>query len=250
MLKQRSSWIGRRFGAIDEKTLGSLGEVGVIAWPDIVREYRVGGDVMTYRLIEDIERSAERIAEIFRNGADEMVGNSDIEWHQHPGRIVEMVATGDWNFYGCYLEGELIMAESMRILRGDAMMEWVWGCTDPRHRGKGAMRNVGAYNDLVVAASGAQLGSVWVVTSHPYSQMAAEQAGYSPMGCFIGKRLYGGSDGRYYRHTLILYAKLYGVANERLQGWDDMHLTDRAARVVGVVRGLWEEAEKSERGPE
>lgn len=142
MLKQRSSWIRRRFGAIDEGTLESLDEVGAISWPDIVRDYEVDGATLTYRLIADIERSAERIAEIFRNGADEMVGNSDIEWHQHPERIIEMVATGDWNFYGCYLEGELIMAESMRILRGDAMMEWVWGVhrSPPPRQGGHAQR--------------------------------------------------------------------------------------------------------------
>jgi hypothetical protein len=70
--------------------------------------------------------------------------------------------------------------------------------------------------------------------------MAAEQAGYTPMGCFIGKRLYGGSDNLYYRHTLILYAKLYGAGKLHLQDWAGMELTEKAARVAGLVRELWD----------
>lgn len=242
MFESRHTWIRRRFGDLDEGILGNLADVGEIVWPDIVREYEVEGSLLTYRLISDIERSAERVAEIFRNGADEMVGNSEIDWHHHPETIIERVGSGDWNFYGCYAGEELIAAESMHAVRGDAMMEWVWGCVDPVHRGQGAMRNMGAFNDLVVGLSGAQIGAVWVVTTHPYSQMVAEQAGYVPMGCFIGKRLYGGSDGRYYRSTLILYAKLYGPGSEHLQSWESMRLTDKAAEVVGLIRGLWEEA--------
>ena len=84
--------------------------------------------------------------------------------------------------------------------------------------------------------SGAQAGSVWVVTTHKYSQMAVEKAGYMPMGCFIGKRIYGGSDNRYYRHTLIHYAKLYGPGKRHLQNWDSMQLTDKAAKLVNVVK--------------
>ena len=82
------------------------------------------------------------------------------------------------------------------------------------------------------------MGSVWVVTTHKYSQMSVERAGCTPMGCFVGKRLYGGSDNRYYRHTLIHYAKLYGETQRHLQKWEDMELTERAKKIVDVVRAL------------
>jgi hypothetical protein len=113
---------------------------------------------------------------------------------------------------------------------------------DPQYRGRGVWQNIGLYTDKIVELSGAQVGSVWVVTTHRYSQMSVERAGYVPMGCFIGKRLYGGADNRYYRHTLIHYAKLYGAAHRHLQNWDGMHLTKRAAGLVARVKADWLEA--------
>ncbi|MFC1824559.1 hypothetical protein ACFL9T_17775, partial [Thermodesulfobacteriota bacterium] len=97
--------------------------------------------------------------------------------------------------------------------------------------------------DIICKLSGAQVGSVWVVTTHKYSQMAVEKAGYTPMGCFIGKRLYGGWDNRYYRHTLVHYVKIYREGKKHLQNRESMHLTEKAARLVSVVRDLWQEQE-------
>ncbi len=244
MTENRRDWVGRRFGRIEETILGRMEDVKEIVWPDMVEHYEVDGNILTYRLMSDIEASAERIAEIYRRGAYEMIHNSEIEWHHDPEQIVMKVDTGDWNFYGCYLGGTLIAIESMYIARGDRTMEWVWGCVDPAYRGLGVWRNIGVYSDRIVEKSGAQAGSAWVVTTHKYSQMTLEQAGYTPMGCFIGKRFYGGSDNRYYRHTLIHYAKLYGEGRKHLQQWDSMQLTEKAARVVNAVRGLWEDTEK------
>ena len=241
MSSERSTWVKRRFGHIDESVLGNVDDLRPIQWVDLVKEYKVKGRILTYRLVQDIESSAERIAEIFVNGAYEMINNSEIEWHHRPGEIIEKVRTGDWNFYGCYLEGELISAESMKIIRGDRTIEWVWGCVDPVYRGMGVWQNIGIYNDIVVKMSGAQMGSVWVVTTHKYSQMAVENAGYIPMGCFIGKRIYGGADNRYYRHTLIHYAKLYEEGKKHLQNWESMDLTERAGKLVRTVTDLWKE---------
>jgi hypothetical protein len=168
-------------------------------------------------MINEMDGSADRLAAIFMNGAYEMINKSEIEWHHRPTEIIEKVQTGDWNFYGNYWEGKLIAAESMHIIRGDRIMEWVWGCVDPVYRGMGVWQNIGVYNDLIVEMSGAQAGSVWVVTTHKYSQMSVEKAGYMPMGCFVGKRIYGGSDNRYCRHTVIHYAKLYGPGKRHLQ---------------------------------
>jgi hypothetical protein len=238
MPEDRGRWKGTRFGNIDEAILGRMEDLQEITWVDLVKEYEVRGKTLTYRLVKDIEGSAERIAEIFHSGAYEMINNSDIEWHHHPDGIIQRVKTGDWNFYGCFLGPTMIAAESMHINRGDRVMEWVWGCVDPVYRGLGVWQHIGLYNDRIVDLSGAQVGSVWVVTTHKYSQMSVERAGYTPMGCFVGKRLYGGSDNRYYRHTLIHYAKLYGEAQRHLQKWEDMELTERAKKIVDVVRAL------------
>ncbi|MBI5443165.1 MAG: hypothetical protein HY900_18355 [Deltaproteobacteria bacterium] len=241
-LEHRRTWVRRRFGELGDTALGRREDLALIVWPELERSYEVRGSTFTYRRLTDIEARAERVAEIFRRGADEMVGNPEIEWHQDPRGLVERTRTGEWGLYGIFLGNELIGAESLHLIRGDAAIEWVWACVDPPYRGRGAVRRAGEFNDLVVAQSGAELGLVWVVTTHRYTQMAAEQAGYVPMGCLVGKRLYGGSDGRYYRHTLILYGKLYGEGKTHLQSWESMTLTPQASRLVEVVRGMWKEA--------
>lgn len=241
-LDHRREWIRQRFGDLKGTVLGRRADVVPMTWPDLEQRFETEAGVVVYRKLS-IESCAERVAEIFQLGADEMVGNPEISWHQDPDGLIEHVAGGDWGLYGVYLDGALVGAESLHMIRGDASIEWVWGCVDPKYRGQGLIRRVGAYNDELVARSGAQLGLVWVVTTHPYTQMAAEQAGYAPMGCLVGKRLYGGSDGLYYRHTLILYGKLYGGAERHLQSWESMRLTPKAASLVEVVRGLWEEKE-------
>ncbi|MFC1717568.1 hypothetical protein ACFL6S_28160 [Candidatus Poribacteria bacterium] len=239
MLEQKKQWIRMRFGDIDEKILGQIKETGDISWPDLVKEYEVKGHAIKYQMVRDIGESAERIAEIYRNGIDEMVGNSEYEWHHKPEEIVKKVKTGDWNFYGCYSEGELIAVESMHIIRGQRAMQWVWGCVDPVYRGRGVWQHIGEYNDMIVQTSGAQMGIVWVATTHKYSQMTAEKAGYRPMGCFVGGEFLGGSDNRYYRQNVIWYGKLYGDGIKHLQEWGSMELTEKAEKLVKVVKELW-----------
>ncbi|MFC1825607.1 hypothetical protein ACFL9T_23085, partial [Thermodesulfobacteriota bacterium] len=146
MTTERKKWIGRRFGDIDPAILGNIEDLNELHWVDIVKEYQVKGKTLIYRMVPDIVKSAERIAEIFRNGAYEMVNNSEIDWHQHPEKIIEQVQGGDWNFYGCYLNEELIAVESMYTIRGDQTIEWVWGCVDPVYRGLGVWQNIGVYN--------------------------------------------------------------------------------------------------------
>jgi hypothetical protein len=239
MLEEKTQWIGTRFGDIDEEILGQIKEVGDISWPDLVKEYEVNGHTLKYQMVRDIEKSAERIAEIYRNGINEMVGNSEYEWHHNPGEIIRKVRTGDWKFYGCYFEGKLISVESMHIIRGQKAMQWVWGCVDPIYRGKGVWRHIGQYNDMLVQMSGAQMGIVWVVTTHKYSQLTAEKAGYRPMGCFVGGEFLGGSDNRYFRQNVIWYGKLYGDGKRHLQDWRTMELTESAGKLVKAVQELW-----------
>jgi hypothetical protein len=236
LLSERNKWIKKRFGKMDEGVLGNVEDVVEITWPDIVREYEVKGNKLTYKLIKDIDASADRIAEIFNNGFYEMVHNTNKEWHLYSEKIVEKVGTGDYNFYGCYLGDELIAAESMAVHRGDRIMEWSSGCVDPVYRGNGVWRYIGLYNDLIVEKSGAHFGFVWVITSHRYSQMAAEKAGYVVMGCAPGMLFYGGVDKRYYRPVIIMYGKLYDAGRKHMQNWESVLLTEQSEKLVSLVR--------------
>ena len=143
MLEEKKKWIRRRFGDIDEKILGRIEEVNEISWPDIEKEFEVNGNNLKFRMICDLEGSAERVAEIYRNGIDEIVGNIEYEWLHDPLGIIEKVQTGDWNIYGCYFKEKLIAAESLHIIRGQRTMQWVWGAVDPVYRGTGVWQKNG-----------------------------------------------------------------------------------------------------------
>lgn len=239
MLEQRTQWVKTRFGNIDENILGQTKDVKDVTWPDITKEYEVKGNILKFQMIENVERSAERIAEIYRNSIDEMIGNSEYEWHHNPEEIVTKIRTGDWNFYGCYSQDKLISVVSMHIIRGQRAMQWVWGAVDPVYRGKGVWQKMSEYLDLITEMSGVQMGFLWVATTHKYSQLAVEKAGYRPMGCFMGGEFMGGSDNRYYRQNVIYYGKLYGDGEKYLQKRETMHLTEQAEKVVNVVKDLW-----------
>jgi len=137
MLEEKKQWIRRRFGDIDGEILGRIEEVNEVSWPNIEMEFEVNGNNLKFRMISDLEGSAERVAEIYRNGIDEMVGNIEYEWLHDPMAIIEKFRTGDWNFYGCYYEEKLISVASLHIIRGQRTMQWVWGAVDPVYRGKG-----------------------------------------------------------------------------------------------------------------
>jgi len=232
MFEKRREWKRRRFG--DMKVTGKIEDVKEITWPDIVKEYAVSGKILIYHLVKDIEKSAKRIAEIFRNAADEMVGNSELEWHHDANEIISRVKTGEWGIYGCCVGNELASVSSLHAIRGQRAVQWVYGCVDPDYRRLGIWHHMSQYLDIVVEKSGAQMGFLWVVTSHKYSQMSVEAAGYIPMGFFPGWSFYGGSDGYYYRPNMILYGKVYD--RSCLQEMETMQLTEKAGEVVEAIR--------------
>ena len=245
MPEQRTQWIKRRFGNIDEKILGQIKDVKEISWPNIVKVYEVNGNMIKWQMVKDIEKSAERIAEIYRNSIDELIGNREYEWLHKPQEIINKVRTGDWNFYGAYLEGKLVAVMSMHIIKGQRTLHWVWGAVDPPYRGKGIWHRNAEYFDLVTEKSGAQMGYFFVVTTHKYSQLAVEKAGYRPMGFFIGGEFMGGSDNRYYRQNVIYYGKLYGNGKKYLQRYEMMELTEKAEKLVKTVKELWTEKDEN-----
>lgn len=238
-LEERKHWKKQRFGNIDEKILVRIKDVDEIIWPDLTKEYQIEDNKFVLKLIPDIEESAERIAEIYQNAIDEIVGNSEYQWHHNPEEIRERVKSGDYNITGCYLDGILIGITSLHIIRGQRIMHWIWGAIDPAYRGKGIWPYVTEYNDIITEMSGAQMGILWVVTTHKYSQMAVENVGFNPVGSFIGGEFFGGLDNRYYRQNVIWYSKLYNQGLKHLQSWESMVLTEKAAKLVTTVKELW-----------
>ncbi|MBS1643629.1 MAG: hypothetical protein JST36_01195 [Bacteroidetes bacterium] len=239
MLEQKNRWIKERFGNVNIDQLGNIRETKEIIWPNLIQEYEVAGRQLKYQML-DVHLHAPRIAEIYQNAIDEMVGNSEYEWHHDPKEIISHYNTGNWNFYGCFYENKLIAVESLFIIRGQRTVQWVWGCVDPVFRSYGVWHNIGKYNDQLVELSHAEMGLVWVATTHPYSQMTAEAAGYRPIGCFVGGEFLGGSDGKYYRQNVIYYSKLYNGGLNYLQNWEGMKLTDSAKKLVDTIKDLWE----------
>jgi CRP-like cAMP-binding protein/RimJ/RimL family protein N-acetyltransferase len=233
--KERTKWIKKRFGNIPEGVLGKIDETKEVIWPDLTKEYKIKGNILRYQRL-DIEKTVGRIAEIYANGLDEVVGNSEYEWHQFPNKIQEKVKTGDWNFYGCYYENILFFVTSIHIIRGQRIMQWVWSCCDPKYRGKGAFIHFAEYLDEIAEKSNAHLALAWVVTTHKLSQMALEKVGFIPVGFFIGGEFFGGSDGRYYRHNAVWYEKIYESGSKNLYPpLKDMELTEKVEDLVNVV---------------
>lgn len=232
MFEERKEWKRRRFG--DVKVLGKIKDVKEIIWPDITKEYMVDSNILTYKLVKDIKLSAERIAEIYLDAADEMVGNSEMEWHHNADEIISKVKTGDWNIYACYIGDEIAAVSSLHIIRGQRAIQWIYGCVDPKYRKLGIFHHMSEYLDEIIKNSGAQIGFLTVVTIHKYSQMSIEVAGYIPMGFFPGWAFHGGSDGNYYRSNNIFYGKIYD--NSHMQDMDSMLLTPKAEEIVCAIK--------------
>ena len=236
---ERQQWLKSRFGNIDETILGEIRSPQEIYWPNLTKEYDLDEYKITFCLIEDITKWAARIAEIYTNGVDEMVGNCENEWHHQPYEIIERVKMGDWKFVGIFIDQTLIGALSLHIIRGQRSMQAVWGAIDPIHRGKKAWKYIGEFVDLVAEASGVEMLFVWVVTTHKLSQMTFERAGLRPMGLFVGGEFFGGSDNRYYRQNVVYYGKLYESGRKHLQNWKSMQLTEEAQKLAETICELW-----------
>ena len=235
---QKKKWDGVRFGQLDHTRLGNLSDCvreEEMVWPDYEKTFvSQKGHELLYKAV-DVECEAERVAEIYGRGVDEVRGNSLYEWHLDAGAIRKKVRTGDYAIWGTYEYDRLIAVNSTEFVRGQRAVHWIWGAVDPAHRGKGVWENIGLYIDKVIEFSRAQYGMVWMVTSHVLSQRMAEKAGWKPVGIFPGGEFMGGSDGHYYRHTAVWYIKLYGEAVKHVQAREDTLLTPRAARVAKAV---------------
>ena len=237
-VEEKKQWDGVRFGRLEQTKLGDLSTCvreEEMAWPDYIKTFvSKKGYTLLYKGV-DTEREVERVAEIYRRGVDEMIGNSLYDWHLDANAIAERIRTGEFAIWGTYEDGQLIAVNSTEFIRGQRAVHWIWGAVDPAHRGKGVWENIGLYIDKVIELSRAQYGMVWMVTTHVLSQRMAEKAGWKPVGVFPGGEFMGGSDGHYYRHTAVWYVKVYGDAQKYVQARADMLLTPQADRVAKAV---------------
>ena len=95
---------------------------------------------------------------------------------------------------------------------------------------------MGVFMDGMIAKSGAQYGEGWMATTHDLSQRMIEKVpGWRPVGFFHGSELLGGSDGKYYRQSVVWYSKLFGDAERFTQSPEDMVLTKAAKEVAKSV---------------
>lgn len=205
-VETRKQLVMRRFGNIPEGVLRPRQEMPRMRFPDITEMYEVNHRQLLYKKL-DVNRWSGRIAEIYRRAIDEMVGVKHYEWHHHPEMIREKARSGDWAFYGVFLDQQLISVVSLFIHRSMYYIQWVWGCVDPEARGTGVWVNIGRYLDRVCRLSGAVYGRVWCATTHDLSQRTAESAGYVPHS--IDFEFLGGSDGLGYLQPVVYYMKVY-----------------------------------------
>jgi len=238
---EKKEWIKKRFGNIDNNILGEAKNCPEIIIDQDYREYHKSknGDILEYCIITDINKHASRIAEIYQNAVDEMVGNSSYEWHHDPKQIIDKVSGGDYFFVGCFMNEELIAVLSNYIVRGQRSIQIIWGAVDPVFRGNHVWGNFGPYTDKVCEKSKAERVFVWAASTHPWTQMTCEKAGFKPMGIFPGGEWLGGTDGKYYRQNVIYYGKLYNEGLKHMQSWDSMMLTDDCKKIANAVKEVW-----------
>ena len=241
-VREKQKWTRSRFGHLEHTGLGKLKDVpeSQVQWPeDFTETFRsCQNHVLTYKMC-NVEEEAERIAEIYQKGIDEIHGNSDYEWHHNPALIIENVKSGNYSIWGTYDDsdnGKLIAVNSVEKMPGQRGLHWIWGAVDPECRGRGVWENLGLYMDKMIEKSGAQYAAAWVATTHDLSQRMLEKVpGWKPVGFYPGGEFLGGTDGHYYRQNVVWYSKLYGDAAQCTQSVDDMVLTDAAKRVVKAV---------------
>lgn len=114
----KQAWDGSRFGYLHHTVLGSLQACTAeeaLYWPEYDRTFvSQKGYSLLYKKV-DVEREAERVAEIYRRAIDEMVGNSHYEWHHKAEHIRNAVRGGDYAIYGTYQGGVLISVNSLEL---------------------------------------------------------------------------------------------------------------------------------------
>lgn len=249
-VETKKAWNGSRFGLLAHTQLGDVSNISedTLKWPsDFTETYETcKGRTLQYRMLNaSSPDEVARAAEIYRSAIDEMHGNSFYEWHHHPEMIQERCLSGDYALWATLDLGQvgqrpppdppIIAVNSTAMIRGQRAVDWIWGAVEPQHRGKGVWQHLGVFMDRVFERSGVQFAMVWMATTHDLSQRMGEAAGFRPMGIFPSSEFLAGSDGKYYRQSVVWYGKLYGDAKKYTQDPADMHLTLQSKKLADVI---------------
>jgi GNAT superfamily N-acetyltransferase len=242
VLDEKKQWDHQRFGHLDHTRLGRLETIpeSMVHWPvdHSMTFHSCKNRLLNYRMC-DVNKEAERIAEIYQAAIDEQQRNSDYEWHHSPHEIRQRVASGQYSIWGTYDVEEinqLIAVNSVEKMPGQRGLHWIWFAVHPSCRGRGVAENTGIFMDAMMEKSGSQYGCVWMASTHNLSQRMIERVpGWRPVGFFYGGELLGGTDGKFFRENVIWYSKLFNRAEAFTQSLEDMVLTKACKRIAKAV---------------
>ena len=118
------------------------------------------GHVLTFQMV-NVEKEADRVAEIFSHALAEVHHNSNYEWHHSAPEIKARVKNGNYSIWGTYeddINGKLIAVYSAELLPGQRGVRWVWGAEDPEAHHHGIWESIGTFMNNVSRWAGRQAG--------------------------------------------------------------------------------------------
>jgi RimJ/RimL family protein N-acetyltransferase len=252
-ITERRQYKNKRFAVPDDVPFLTPQDEEPMVYPDVRLKVKArDGREGEWRMVKNIERYAERISQLYREGVYEMINQPDYEWHIHPSEIIAKDQNGSAKMYAVFLGGDephnIVQALSTTLIQPHRICWGIWTTVDPDERGLGIMKYSGQFLSLIGEYSGCDLVKVSVVTYHTLSQRTLEEAGFLPIGYFPGGHLYGGADGKCYRHNIIWYQKMFPRGLERTMTRDYERLLEGGlgARVARFIQQIWDEALQKE----
>lgn len=249
LIPDRGLYKNKRFVVPNEASFLKSADQQPMVYPEVqLRVKARDGRDGEWRMVKDIEKYADRIAQLYREGVYEMQGQPDYEWHTRPSEIITKHQNGTAKIYAVFLDGDepdnIVQAISVTLIHGQRICWGIWSVVDPNMRGLGIMKYLGQFLSLIGEHSGCDLVKGWVVTTHTLSQRTLEEAGFLPIGYFPGGELFRGADGRCYRHNVIWYQKIFHRGFERVMTRDYERLLEDGlgARVAQFIQQIWDEA--------
>lgn len=245
----RRQYKNKRFAIPDDAPFLRPQDKEPMVYPDVrLKVKTLDGREGEWRVVKDIERNAERIAQLYRAGIYEMINQPEYEWHIHPSEIIAKDQNGSAKIYAVFLEGDdphnIVQVLSTTLIQPQRICWGIWSTVDPDERGLGIMKYCGQFLSLIGEHCGCDLVNAWVVTHHTLSQRTLEEAGFLPIGYFPGGTLFAGANGKCYRHNVIWYQKMFHKGFERTMTRDYERLVKDGlgTRVVRFIQQIWDEA--------
>ena len=238
-LSSRNEWNGKRFGNIPKEILGEQNQIKKMNWPDLEYSFTLLNKQILFKKINNIEEESNRISEIFKNSSDETIGNIDDDWVLNPKLIIKKLKFEELKYYGIYINNLLSGCILLQRKEGSQILVWHFGVIEPNSRKLGLWKHFGKYLDQITKLSNAHIAEGHAYTTHPYSQILLEKNGFKPYGFYPGSQFNGGSDGKFYRSSVICYFKMYGDALKYTLPNKNLILTESASLVVNSLENIW-----------